>query len=325
MVYSMTGFGRSEYSDELRRVVIEMKSVNHRYCDISVKLPRSISRFEPEIRKRLKKYVERGKVDVFITYSSLQSAGAVVKYNKDVLDQYMAHFKKMEEDYGLTEDYKPTVIARYPDVFSIEENYFVEDEEYQVIEKVLDEAGKQFKESRAKEGANLAKDLIQKMDELESYTCQVEELAPKIIEEYQAKLTEKVKNLLETANIDESRIVQEVAIYADRVAVDEELVRLHSHIKAVRDMMSESMTADEAGADSSAASADTGSDGNSANTKNQKEASTSIGRRLDFIIQEMNREANTTLSKSDTLSVTDIGINMKTCIEKVREQVQNLE
>ena len=216
MVYSMTGFGRSEYSDELRRVVIEMKSVNHRYCDISVKLPRSISRFEPEIRKRLKKYVERGKVDVFITYSSLQSAGAVVKYNKDVLDQYMAHFKKMEEDYGLSEDYKPTVIARYPDVFSIEENYFVEDEEYQIIEKVLDEAGKQFKESRAKEGANLAKDLIQKMDELEGYTCQVEELAPKIIEEYQAKLTEKVKNLLDTANIDESRIVQERRILVCR-------------------------------------------------------------------------------------------------------------
>ena len=316
MVYSMTGFGRSEYSDELRRVVIEMKSVNHRYCDISVKLPRSISRFEPEIRKRLKKYVERGKVDVFITYSSLQSAGAVVKYNKDVLDQYMAHFKKMEEDYGLTEDYKPTVIARYPDVFSIEENYFVEDEEYQIIEKVLDEAGKQFKESRAKEGANLAKDLIQKMDELEGYTCQVEDLAPKIIEEYQAKLTEKVKNLLETANIDESRIVQEVAIYADRVAVDEELVRLHSHIKAVRDMMSDSMTSAE---DASVESAE---DEKSASSK---EASNSIGRRLDFIIQEMNREANTTLSKSDTLSVTDIGINMKTCIEKVREQVQNLE
>lgn len=317
MVYSMTGFGRSEYSDELRRVVIEMKSVNHRYCDISVKLPRSISRFEPEIRKRLKKYVERGKVDVFITYSSLQSAGAVVKYNKDVLDQYMAHFKKMEEDYGLTEDYKPTVIARYPDVFSIEENYFVEDEEYQIIEKVLDEAGKQFKESRAKEGANLAKDLIQKMDELEGYTCQVEELAPKIIEEYQAKLTEKVKNLLDTANIDESRIVQEVAIYADRVAVDEELVRLHSHIKAVRDMMSESMDSDDT---------ETAGSEDKANAQaGQKDASTSIGRRLDFIIQEMNREANTTLSKSDTLSVTDIGINMKTCIEKVREQVQNLE
>ena len=305
MVYSMTGFGRSEYSDELRRVVIEIKSVNHRYCDISVKLPRSISRFEPEIRKRLKLYVERGKVDVFVTYNSLKDTGAVVKYNKDVLDQYMAHFKQMEEDYGLTEDYKPTVIARYPDVFSIEENYFVEDEEYQVIEKVLDEAGKQFKASRAKEGANLATDLIAKMDELEGYTLQVDELAPKVIEEYQARLTEKVSNLLETANIDESRIVQEVAIYADRVAVDEELVRLHSHIKAVRDMLAESKDSVDDNANS--------------------DGSNSIGRRLDFIIQEMNREANTTLSKSDTLSVTDIGINMKTCIEKVREQVQNLE
>lgn len=305
MVYSMTGFGRSEYSDEARRVVIEMKSVNHRYCDISVKLPRSISRFEPEIRKRLKLYVERGKVDVFITYNSLKDTGAVVKYNKDVLDQYMAHFKQMETDYGLTEDYKPTVIARYPDVFSIEENYFVEDEEYQIIEKVLDEAGKQFKASRAKEGANLAADLIAKMNELEGYTNQVDELAPKVIEEYQARLTEKVSNLLEATNIDESRIVQEVAIYADRVAVDEELVRLHSHIKAVRDMLSESVGSDD--------------------TDSAKSESNSIGRRLDFIIQEMNREANTTLSKSDTLSVTDIGINMKTCIEKVREQVQNLE
>ena len=307
MVYSMTGFGRSEYSDEARRVVIEMKSVNHRYCDISVKLPRSISRFEPEIRKRLKLYIERGKVDVFITYNSLKDTGAVVKYNKDVLDQYMAHFKQMEADYGLTEDYKPTVIARYPDVFSIEENYFVEDEEYQIIEKVLDEAGKQFKASRAKEGANLAADLIAKMNELEGYTNQVDELAPKVIEEYQARLTEKVSNLLEATNIDESRIVQEVAIYADRVAVDEELVRLHSHIKAVRDMLSESVGSDDADADAA------------------KSESNSIGRRLDFIIQEMNREANTTLSKSDTLSVTDIGINMKTCIEKVREQVQNLE
>ncbi len=326
MVYSMTGFGRAEYSDEARRVVIEIKSVNHRYCDITVKMPRSISRFEPEIRKRLKNYVDRGKVDVFITYSSLQSSGAIVKYNKDILDQYMAHFKKMEEDYGLTEDYKPTVISRFPDVFTVEENYFVEDEEYQIIEKVLDEAGKQFKESRAKEGANLAKDLAGKMDELEAYTCQVDELAPKVIEEYQAKLTEKVKNLLDTANIDESRIVQEVAIYADRVAVDEELVRLHSHIKAVRDMLTESLDETEDNASGKAAD-NSKAEGQEKAGKKGKDADTSssIGRRLDFIVQEMNREANTTLSKSDTLAVTDIGINMKTCIEKVREQVQNLE
>ncbi len=280
MIYSMTGFGRSEYSDEARRVIIEIKSVNHRYCDVNIKLPRSISRFEPELRKRLKNYVERGKVDVFITYTSLKSSGYLVKYDKEILQQYMDHFKAIEKDFGLEEEY-------------------VEDEEYQIIEKVLDEAGAQFMESRAKEGANLTKDLLDKMDELEELTCKVEKLAPKIIEEYQAKLTEKVANLLDTANIDENRIVQEVTIYADRVAVDEELVRLHSHIKAVRDMLSQ--------------------------TDKQSGDSNSIGRRLDFIVQEMNREANTTLSKSDTLAVTDIGINMKTCIEKVREQVQNLE
>ena len=305
MVYSMTGFGRSEYSDEARKIIIEIKSVNHRYSDISVKMPRSISRFEPEIRKRMKNYVERGKVDIFITYSSLQSSGYTVKYDKGVAEQYMKHFKSIEEDFGLEEDYKPTIIARFPDVLTVEENYYVEDEEYAIIEKVLDEAGTQFKESRAKEGANLTKDLLEKMDELEALVLKVEELAPKMVEEFRTKLTEKVQKLLDTTDIDDSRIVQEVTIYADKVAVDEEVVRLHSHIDAIRDMLKAEESSD--------------SDLSTANENK------SIGRRLDFIIQEMNREANTTLSKSDTLAITDIGIDMKTCIEKVREQVQNLE
>ena len=304
MVYSMTGFGRSEYSDENRRVIIEIKSVNYRYCDISIKLPRSISRFEPELKKRMKQYVERGKVDVFITYNSLKSSGYTVKYDKEIAEQYMNHFRQMEKDFGLEEDYKPTVLARFPDVLTVEENYDVEDtesfevedEEYEIIEKVLDAAGKQFMESRAKEGENLRVDILEKLDELESLTCQVDELAPQIIEEYRTRLTEKVEKLLDTANIDESRIVQEVTIYSDKVSVDEELVRLHSHIAAFKDMLSAT-----------------------------EEASETIGRRMDFIVQEMNREANTTLSKSDTLSVTDIGIDMKTCIEKIREQIQNIE
>ncbi len=296
MVYSMTGFGRSEYSDENRRVIIEIKSVNYRYCDISIKLPRSISRFEPELKKRVKKYVERGKVDVFITYNSLKSSGYTVKYDKEIAEQYMNHFRQMEKDFGLEEDYKPTVLARFPDVLTVEESFEVEDEEYEIIEKVLDAAGKQFMESRAKEGENLRVDILEKLDELEALTCQVDELAPKIIEEYRTKLTEKVEKLLDTANIDESRIVQEVTIYSDKVSVDEELVRLHSHIAAFKDMLSAT-----------------------------EEASETIGRRMDFIVQEMNREANTTLSKSDTLSVTDIGIDMKTCIEKIREQIQNIE
>ena len=305
MVYSMTGFGRSEYSDENRRIIIEIKSVNHRYCDVSIKLPRIISRFEPELRKRIKLYAERGKIDIFVTYNSLKSSGYTVKYDKEVLQQYMDHFKTIEKDFGLEEEYKPTVVARFPDVLTVEEDYFVEDEEYEIIEKVFDEAGKQFMESRMNEGARLSADIVDKMAELESLTCQVDELAPKMIEEFRTKLTEKVEKLLEATDIDDSRIVQEVTIYSDKVAVDEELVRLHSHIAAVREMLAEN----EEGADSD----------------NAQEKNSSIGRRLDFIVQEMNREANTTLSKSDTLSVTDIGIDMKTCIEKVREQVQNIE
>ena len=306
MVYSMTGFGRSEYSDENRRIIIEIKSVNHRYCDVSIKLPRLISRFEPELRKRIKLYAERGKIDIFVTYNNLKSSGYTVKYDKDVLQQYMDHFKSIEKDFGLEEEYKPTVVARFPDVLTVEEDYFVEDEEYEIIEKVFDEAGKQFMESRCNEGARLSADIIDKMEELEKLTCQVDELAPKMIDEFRSKLTEKVEKLLETTDIDDARIVQEVTIYSDKVAVDEELVRLHSHIAAVREMLAEN---DNASSESDGAS----------------EKNSSIGRRLDFIVQEMNREANTTLSKSDTLAVTDIGIDMKTCIEKVREQVQNIE
>ena len=291
MVCSMTGFGRSEYLDDEKKIIIEIKSVNHRYCDINVKLPRTISRFEPEIRKRLKLYAERGKIDVFITYQNLKT-GETVKYNKEIAGEYLNYLKQMSEDFGLEEDIKPTVLARFPDVFSLEENYSAEDEEYTDIQKVLDEAGKMFLESRQKEGENLAKDLLDKMDEIETLVNRIEELSPQIVEDYRQKLTAKVQDILENRDIDEARIVQEVVIYADRVAVDEELVRLHSHIQAVRDILSE----DKA-----------------------------VGRKLDFIVQEMNREANTTLSKSDTKEVTDIGIDLKTLIEKVREQVQNLE
>ena len=291
MVKSMTGYGRSEKITSDYKCTVEIKSVNHRYLDVSVKLPRSISRFEPEIRKRLKLYAERGKIDVFVTYQNLKTS-ETVKYNKEIASEYMNYLKQIAEDFGLEEDYKPTVIARFPDVFSLEENYSAEDEEYTDIQKVFDEAGKNFMESRQKEGENLAKDLLDKMDEIEVLVNRIEELVPGIVEEYKEKLTAKVNDILELRDIDDARIVQEVIIYADKVAVDEELVRLRSHIQAVRDILGEDKAA---------------------------------GRKLDFIVQEMNREANTTLSKSDTKEVTDIGIELKTLIEKVREQVQNIE
>lgn len=292
MVHSMTGFGRAEYADADRKITVEIKSVNHRYLDLGVKMPRSITRFEPEIRNVLKDYMERGKVDCYINYTNLKSTGAVVKYDSDVARQYVDHLLNMKEDLGLYEELKPSMIARFPDVFTVDENYDIDDDEYIFIEKVVREAGERFAEARAKEGANLTRDLLAKVDEIETIVGKIEEFQPQIIENYKAKLHQKVEDLLGNANIDENRLIEEVTIYADRVAIDEEMVRLKSHVKAVRDML---------------------------------QSGAAIGRKLDFIIQEMNREANTTLSKSDTLSVTDFGIDLKTCIEKVREQVQNLE
>mgnify|MGYP002868622345 CR=1 FL=1 len=306
-IRSMTGFGHAESDKNKRKFTVEIKAVNHRFLEVGIRSPKLFNIFESSIRSTIKEYLSRGKVDVFITYNSLRSSGYTVKYDKDVASQYVDHLKQIEEDFGLKEDILPTTIARFPDVLTVEEEFFVEDEEYAVIEKVLDEAGMQFMESRAKEGANLSRDLRSKMDELEELTSAVDELAPKMVEEFREKLTGKVEKLLETADIDEARIVQEVTIYSDKVAVDEELVRLHSHIAAVRDMLADA-------------------EGESlAPKESEDDKNSSIGRRLDFIVQEMNREANTTLSKSDTIAVTDIGINMKTCIEKVREQVQNLE
>ena len=200
MVCSMTGFGRGEYLDDEKKIIIEIKSVNHRYCDINVKLPRTISRFEPEIRKRLKLYAERGKIDVFITYQNLKTS-ETVKYNKEIAGEYMNYLKQIGEDFGLEEDIKPTVLARFPDVFSLEENYSAEDEEYTDIQKVLDEAGKMFLESRQKEGENLAKDLLDKMDEIETLVNRIESMAPQIIEEYREKLTAKVQDILENRKL----------------------------------------------------------------------------------------------------------------------------
>ncbi len=292
MIKSMTGFGRSEYTDEEYRIIVEMKSVNHRYLDLGIKLPRIISKYEPEIRKTIREYAERGKVDVYITYEKLKSTGVTVRYDRDVAAEYIRYLNEMKQEFGLEEDIRPTRIARFPDVFTLEENYQADEKDYRELDRVLREAAERFAESREKEGENLKKDILVKLTEMTALVDRIEARVPVIITAYQEKLTEKVKALLENAAVDENRIVQETTIYADRVAVDEELVRLRSHIQAVDDILKEGGAA---------------------------------GRKLDFIVQEMNREANTTLSKSDDREVTDIGIDLKTLIEKIREQVQNIE
>ena len=292
MIRSMTGFGRSEYVDEDKKIAIEIKSVNHRYSDINIKMPRKFNQFEAAMRTVLKDYIERGKVDVFVTYEDYAKSNLVVKYNKVIAAEYIGHLEQMKQDFGLNEDFKPTVIADFPEVFSLEEKSEIDNSLYETIEKTLREAGENFSKARAVEGENLKNDMLAKLDEMAAMVDKIEEMSPTLIAEYKEKLTTKVKELIEAGSIDESRIAAEVVIYSDKICVDEEIVRLKSHIEGVKNILL---------------------------------GGGAVGRKLDFIVQEMNRESNTILSKSDSLAVTDIGIELKTCIEKIREQIQNLE
>ena len=292
MIKSMTGFGRSEIVDGDRKIVIEIKSVNHRFCDINIKMPKKLSFFESAIRTYLKKYIERGKVDVFITYEDYTENNYKVKYNRELASEYMAYFNTMAEDFGIENDVTPSVLGGLPDVFSLDEQTIDEEVLWELIRRALDEACEGFVASRIAEGDNLRNNLIEKLDNMAHHVEHVEEVYPQLIADYRQKLTDKVTELLGTAGIDESRIAAEVIIYADKICVDEETVRLKSHIE---------------------------------NTRAILEKGGSVGRKLDFIAQEMNREANTILSKANSLDVSNTAIELKTEIEKVREQIQNLE
>lgn len=288
----MTGFGRSEMINEDRKIVVEIKAVNHRYCDMNVKLPKKLNYFETTIRNFLKEYIQRGKVDVFIVYEDYTRSNVCVKYNKEIAAEYVAHLNSMVDDFGLVSDLKPSVIGRFPEVFSLEEK--AEDEEviWEYLKGSIEEAAVKFVESRITEGENLKNDLISKLDDMLEMVGFIEAKSPEIIAEYKKKLTDKIAELTANAQIDESRIATEVTIFADKVCVDEEIVRLKSHIESTKAILIEGG---------------------------------SVGRKLDFIAQEMNREANTILSKSNSLQISDVGINLKTEIEKVREQIQNIE
>ena len=292
MVKSMTGFGRSERVTDAYKIVVEMKSVNHRFCDINIKLPKKISFFETNIRTYLKKYIERGKVDVFITYEDFSDDNVKLKYNKDVAEKYMGYFEEMSKDFGIETSITPAQPGGFPDVFTVEEQAVDQDELWKIIETSLDEAAKMFVQSRITEGENLKKDMIDKLDGMRAAVDYIEEISPELVEEYRRKLTDKITEVLDNPVIDENRIATEVVIYADKICVDEETVRLKSHISS---------------------------------TKKILEDGGSVGRKLDFIAQEMNREANTILSKANSLDVSDKAIQLKTDIEKVREQIQNLE
>ena len=292
MINSMTGFGHFELVDGSRRAVVEIKSVNHMYLDLSVKTSRRISSLEPMIRNFLKKNIGRGKVDCYVHFEESADDTFTIHYNEKLAKEYVENLKKMAGDFSLDYDITVSTLASYPDVFEL-----VREEEDQAeleafILKALEGVLPRFLESRSLEGENLKKDLLEKMRELSSLVEQIEVYAPDILEEYKDRLMQKVAELIEEKKIDESRIAAEVTIYADKICVDEELVRLKSHIKEMTDTLQ--------------------SDG-------------AVGRKLDFLSQELNREANTILSKSTDAKVAAIGISLKTLIEKIREQVQNLE
>lgn len=292
MIKSMTGFGRCEIAEGTRKVTVELKSVNHRYLDVNLKLPKKLGFFESSIRNELKKYAQRGKIDMFITYEDFSENNVCIKYNKDIAAEYLGYLKSMAEDFGLDNDIRVSTLSRYPEVFSMEEQMTDEEVIWKILAKTIDGAAEGFVESRIKEGQNLADDLIGKLDGMLEHVSFIEERSPQIIEEYRAKLSERVQELLGDATVDEARLLTEVTIFADKICVDEELVRLRSHIETM---------------------------------KQELLNGGSIGRKLDFIAQEMNREANTILSKSNDLTISNRGIELKTEIEKVREQIQNIE
>ena len=292
MIKSMTGFGRCEIAKGERKITVEMKSVNHRYLDVSIKMPKKLNFFEAAIRSELKNYIQRGKVDVFITYEDLTESNVCVKYNKELAAEYMKYLTQMAEDFSLDNDIRVSTLSRYPEVLSMEEQTVDEEELWQLLAEAIDGAAEKFVETRIKEGENLRDDLIGKLDGMLTHVDYITERSPQIITEYRQKLEEKVKELIDDVQVDESRLLMEVTIFADKVCVDEELVRLRSHIETTKDNLIQGG---------------------------------SIGRKLDFIAQEMNREANTILSKANDLEISNRAIELKTEIEKVREQIQNIE
>ena len=293
MIRSMTGFGHGEVSnDKNQKVTVEMKSVNHRYCDISLKLPKKLAMFEANIRNIMKEYASRGKIDIYVSYEDLSETAVSLHYNQAMAEEYMQVFKKMQEDFGIETKITAEALAKYPEVITLEEVQQDEEVWWELLEAALRQAAEKFVETRTIEGANLKKDLLGKLDQMAADVAFIEERSPQIIAEYRSKLEEKVKEFLEDSTIEENRIAAEVTLYADKIAVDEEIVRLQSHISSMTDVL---------------------------------ESDESIGRKLDFMAQEMNREANTILSKSSDVDLADHAIELKTNVEKVREQIQNIE
>ncbi len=292
MIKSMTGFGRCEAVWNNRKFTVEIKAVNHRYLDVNVKMPKTLYFFESAIRSELKKYISRGKVDVFVGYEDLSEKTSAVRYHRELAGEYLKYLRQISEEFGLENDVGASGLARFPEVLTMEETGVDEEELWKELQKAAAQAAKVFVDARAEEGEHLKRDLLEKLDGMLGMVNFIEERSPQIMADYRRRLEERVRELLSDAAVDEARLLTEVTVYADKVCVDEEIVRLRSHIET---------------------------------TKNTLREGGAVGRKLDFIAQEMNREANTILSKTSDLEISNRAIDLKTEIEKVREQIQNIE
>lgn len=292
MMKSMTGFGRCELTKDSRKLTIEMKSVNHKYLDVNIKMPKKFSIFESSMRSVLKEYAVRGKIDIFVSYEDLSGTDTSLKFNKNLAGEYLKYFREMEETFGLKNDISVLALSKCPEVLTMEDEALDEEEMWKLTEETFRKACEQFVSARELEGRNLYRDLTQKLEQLKDTVDCVEKRSPQVLHDYRKKLEDKMHEIFEDRQIDDTRIAAEVILFADKMCVDEEVVRLKSHIM---------------------------------NMQNEMSQGNANGRKMDFIAQEMNREANTILSKANNLEVTNYAIELKTEIEKIREQIQNIE
>ncbi len=292
MIKSMTGYGRAFDTLNMRGITVEVRSVNHRFLDATVKAPRAYAFLDDAIKATLSQFVARGKTDVFITIDNTEAEKVNVKINEALLSGYIEAYKKLNAEFNLPGTMSASEAMRIPDVLSIEKEEADADELSADVLAVLTEALKSHSEMRVKEGSRLADDILSRLSYIEMLVTKVEGKSPKCVEEYREKLETRMKEVLESAMIDQQRILTEAAIFADKIAVDEETVRLRSHIAQFREMIANGGP---------------------------------IGRKLDFLVQELNREVNTIGSKANDLEITSTVVDIKAEIEKIREQVQNIE
>jgi uncharacterized protein (TIGR00255 family) len=288
----MTGFGRGEYKSEKQDFLVEIKTVNHRYSDLFLKLPRQLSFLEDKIRESISKCISRGKIDVFVSYEEYGDNSRSVLLDEPLAKAYLKSVEALKEKYNLKDDISVSLIARFPDVLKVEKTEVDEDETWQSFKKALDEALEALVKMRETEGAGLKKDMIERASYILGIVDNIDEYSPQVVKDYKQRLESRLKELLNQQVVDESRIATEVAIFADRCSINEEIVRLKSHIRQFKQTL---------------------------------DMDQPVGRKLDFIVQEMNREINTIDSKANDIEIAKHVVEIKSEIEKIREQIQNIE